>query len=81
MGIEVDTVCSHARLRNALNCIEMHLGDYCYNQLELLASIAADQVMTVRLRLTVQMAGHERKHNTRRAEIGGCASGTPISAK
>ena len=31
--------------------------------------------MAVRLRLTVQTAGHERKHNACRAEIGGCVSG------
>ncbi len=27
------------------------------------------------------MAGHERKHNARRAETGGCVSGIPISAE
>ncbi len=29
------------RLRNALNCIELHLGDYNYSQVEPLTSIAA----------------------------------------
>ncbi len=32
-------------------------------------------------RLTVQLACHERKHNARRTETGGCVSGIPTSAK
>ncbi len=74
------------RLHYALKCIEMHLGDYCYSQVEPLTSIAAEKptlrlLLTIRSRLTVQLAGHERKHNARRAEIGGCVSGIPISAE
>ena len=58
----------------------MHLGDYLYSPVEPLTSIAAEKstwrlLLTIRSRLTVQMAGHERKHNTRRAEIGDCVSG------
>jgi len=32
-------------------------------------------LLTIRARLTVPTAGHERKHNACRAEIGGCVSG------
>jgi len=32
-------------------------------------------LLTVRARLTVPTAGHERKHNACRADIGGCVSG------
>ena len=32
------------RLRNALKCIEMHLGDYHYSQGESLTSIAAEKI-------------------------------------
>jgi len=32
-------------------------------------------LLTVRARLTVPKAGHERKHNASRADIGGCVSG------
>ncbi len=32
------------RLRNAVNCIEMHLGDYYYSQVGPLTSEAADTV-------------------------------------
>ena len=61
------------RLRNALKCIEMHLGDYHYSQSEPLTSIAAERclLLTTRSRLTVQLASHERKHNACRAEVGG----------
>ncbi len=53
----------------------MHLGEYCYSQVELLKSIAAGKpiqrlLLIVRSMLTVQLAGHERKHNACRAEIG-----------
>ena len=62
----------------------MHLGDYLYSQVEPLTSIAAEKLtwrllLTIRLRLTVQMASHERKHNAHRAEIGVCQWYTYIS--
>ncbi len=31
------------RLRNALKCLEMHLGGYVYSQVELLTSKAAEK--------------------------------------
>ncbi len=68
------------RLRDALKCIGMHLGGYIYSHVEMLKSKAAEKQTcglspAVRSRLTVPTAGHERKHNACRAEVGGCVSG------
>ena len=38
-------------------------------------------LLTIRARLTVPTAGHERKHNACRAEIGGCVSGYTYISK
>jgi hypothetical protein len=58
----------------------MHLGGYIYSHVEMLKSKAAEKQsqrlsLAVRSRLTVLTAGHERKHNACRAEVGGCESG------
>ncbi len=54
----------------------MHLGENCYSKVEPLTSIAAGKTNLV------SDAGckiEADKHNARRAEIGGCVSGIPIS--
>jgi hypothetical protein len=57
----------------------MHLGGYIYSHVEKLNSKAAEKqlqrlLLAVRSRLTVLTAGHECKHNARRAEVEGCVS-------
>ena len=55
----------------------MHLGGYHYSHVERIKSAVAERtiVAAVRSRLTVLTAGHERKHNVFRAEVGDCSSG------
>ena len=61
-----------------LKCIEMHLGGHIYSKLCKSADGKAAEKhvasVTVRSRLTVLTAGHEREHTASRAEIGGCVS-------
>jgi hypothetical protein len=66
------------RLRDALKCIGMHLGGYIYSYVEMLKAAEKQSLrllLAVRSRLTVLTAGHERKHNACRAEVGGCVCG------
>ena len=61
------------RLRDALKCIEMHLGGHCYHRVELLTSKGTEK-STVASAADCEVeadsltAGHERKHNACSAE-------------
>ncbi len=87
MGVVIEPVCSHARLCYAAQCIEMHLGDYHYSQVEPLTSIAAEKINVASAADYKIEAGspdgwrHERKYSASRAVVGGYVSGIPISAK
>ena len=73
------------RLRDALKCIEMHLGGHCYNRIELLTSKGAEK-STVASAADCEVADsptavHECKHNACRAELEVALAVIPTSTE
>ncbi len=68
-------VLANYRLRDALKCIsEATVMVSKAADLKASEQISQRLLLTVRSRLTVLTAGHERKHNACKAETGGCVS-------